>query len=250
MTEQKPIKKTADVMTQNEMCELFGLTPYEDPEGMWAGEYIWELYSEAIETRALDDACDKLGYDFDVESWEITEGCPECGGDGLSEERDWDENGYSDVDDCPECGGTGKVDVDRWDVQETPEYDKARDEAEDDLYRGWKNSVESVFEKFLGYVNIEPAAVKIRTENGIEDGYKLVPTESWAKSADEIVELINGYGYFWFNNRAELRESGPYTNKEAVLAHIHYANHYSEIYGGRSPQSVYEDSRNHYLYSW
>jgi hypothetical protein len=69
--------------------------------------------------------------------------------------------------------------------------------------------------------------------------YLVSPQKSWRDSCKQIVELINGIGYFHFSSSDNAREflsSGPYTAREGVLKHLHHLRRHHEVYGDYSPE--------------
>ena len=61
--------------------------------------------------------------------------------------------------------------------------------------------------------------------------YTVSPRKDWKTSLKAIIETINGVGYFHFSSVREFLQSGPFTEREAVLSHLHYLKDYGEVYG-------------------
>lgn len=72
--------------------------------------------------------------------------------------------------------------------------------------------------------------------------FTVKPSKSWADSAAKILDIINGVGEFEFANLKEFLSSGPYTAREAVLAHIGYVRRYHDVYGDTSPKRRWENA--------
>lgn len=65
---------------------------------------------------------------------------------------------------------------------------------------------------------------------------KIVPMESWKDAADRIRHTINGYGMFEFGTLKEFLDSGPYTDRGAVLNHLHWIKTWYQVYGSPNAQ--------------
>ena len=69
--------------------------------------------------------------------------------------------------------------------------------------------------------------------------YRVVPLDKWSDALTEVVETINGVGYFHFSSSRELLRSGPYASpKQGVLSHLHWVKRHGEVYGGGTPRSM------------
>ena len=65
--------------------------------------------------------------------------------------------------------------------------------------------------------------------------YKVAPVTSWKDAAQKVLRVINGVGYFTYDNLKEFLDSGPYTAREAVLSNLTTARKYADVYGTRRP---------------
>jgi hypothetical protein len=54
------------------------------------------------------------------------------------------------------------------------------------------------------------------------------------------MEIVNGVGYFHFDNLKDFLDSGPYTPREAVLSHLHWLKDRAEVYGDVRPNLQYD----------
>lgn len=61
---------------------------------------------------------------------------------------------------------------------------------------------------------------------------------SWRDACGELIETINGVGYFYFSSVKHFLDSGPYSPKEAVMSHLHWMKRHHEVYGDPSPRSL------------
>src|SRR5665213_426298 len=69
------------------------------------------------------------------------------------------------------------------------------------------------------------------TETKKDSGiYRITPDVSWRDSLSELIQTINGVGFFHFSSVRELCQSGPYTFRHGVLAHIGYVFDFSLVY--------------------
>ncbi len=117
---------------------------------------------------------------------------------------------------------------------------KAQHEAEEDVYAQWYDAVEHTADNLFGEhgLEIHPTG-KQGTEKRRYD-FKIVPQTSWKDAAEKIRETINGVGDFHFDDLAEFLRSGPYTARQAVLAHLGYIKRYPAVYGGLGANQMYE----------
>lgn len=77
--------------------------------------------------------------------------------------------------------------------------------------------------------------------------WKIAPLGTWRESLGYIVETINGVGYYRFDSIREFLNSGPYTEREGVLTHLHYLADYGRVYGDTSLQQEFEYNLSHKL---
>ena len=124
---------------------------------------------------------------------------------------------------------------------------EAAAEANDRMYEGYEaaavGAIEKMAEEFfdLNVIEIKGKPGKTPTT------YKVKPIKSWKQSGEKIVEAINGVGYFYFRDFKDLMRSGPYTEREAVLSHLHYLADIGSIYGTTSLQRKFDDDLDHFF---
>ena len=111
--------------------------------------------------------------------------------------------------------------------------ERARDEAETEVYGGWRNAVEHV-------ASTEFDEVGLQLQKAGDWDFKVVPEKNWRDAAAAMVDLINGIGPFYFSSLQEFFDSGPYTPKEAVLAHLGHVRRRAEVYGDIRPRALYD----------
>jgi hypothetical protein len=75
-----------------------------------------------------------------------------------------------------------------------------------------------------------------------ERRWQIKPLRTWKESLKLIVETINGVGYFHFDSLREFLNSGPYTEREGCLTHLHYLKDHADVYGGQSLERQFESS--------
>jgi hypothetical protein len=122
---------------------------------------------------------------------------------------------------------------------------------EDEAYEfATKAEAEELSEQWSKYVGaVEQVATDLFAEYHLDlteqtskrkgTRYLISPQKSWRDSCKQIVELINGIGYFHFSSSDNAREflsSGPYTAREGVLEHLHHLRRNHEVYGDYSPE--------------
>ena len=116
--------------------------------------------------------------------------------------------------------------------------EEAWEEAQLEIFRLWSNAVEAVAEHEFGEVGL---GLQDRWhETGGKERFWVVPVESWRYSATQIMEIVNGVGYFHFDNLKDFLDSGPYTPREAVLTHLHWLKDRAEVYGDVRPAARYD----------
>ena len=123
---------------------------------------------------------------------------------------------------------------------------EAAAEANDRMYGGYEaaavGAIEKMAEEFFD-LNV----IEIKATPKTPTTYKVKPIKSWKQSGEKIVEAINGVGYFYFQNFKDLMRSGPYTEREAVLSHLHYLADVGSIYGAVSLQRKFDDDLDHFF---
>jgi len=88
---------------------------------------------------------------------------------------------------------------------------------------------------------------EVKERKGEQTRWKITPLRTWRESLGHIVETINGVGLFRFDSIREFLDSGPYTEREGVLTHLHYLADYSSVYGVRSLERTFHDNLDHHL---
>lgn len=121
------------------------------------------------------------------------------------------------------------------------EIEEAREEAEmeaqDEVYQPWYDGILHVSEKLFGEHKLE---LKPIGKDKRPWEYKILPKTTWEDAAREIIQTINGVGYFHFNSLKEFMDSGPYTARESVLSHIHWIADWPRVYGEGTARSMYD----------
>jgi hypothetical protein len=91
---------------------------------------------------------------------------------------------------------------------------------------------ESVFgEHKLELVEVKKSKGRGKSRREWVEGWRVVPRTTWEDAAREIIQTINGVGYFHFGSLKEACASGPYTTRQFVLAHTHWIPSWFEVYG-------------------
>ena len=125
-----------------------------------------------------------------------------------------------------------------WEAERAREDDESN--ASSEVFVTWKNAVEAVGAHEFGEVGL---GLQDRWhETGGKERFWVVPVESWRYSATQIMEIVNGVGYFHFDNLKDFLDSGPYTPKEAVLSHLHWLKDRAEVYGDVRPGARYDSA--------
>lgn len=70
--------------------------------------------------------------------------------------------------------------------------------------------------------------------------YRVTPRKTWRDAAERVRDTINGVGHFHFSSLRELRDSGPYTDREVVLLHLGYIPDRAEVYGTARARHSYD----------
>lgn len=124
------------------------------------------------------------------------------------------------------------------DPEERDEDERMRqaDAARDELYERWYGAVYLAASALYSAHGLD--LIDVRAHPSYE--MRIVPEISWADAAAKLLETINGVGYFHFGSLGEFLRSGPYTARQAVLAHRAYIRRYPEVYGTSSARRAYE----------
>jgi hypothetical protein len=119
--------------------------------------------------------------------------------------------------------------------------EKAREDAESEasgeVFNSWHDGVTSAAERLFGEHDLELSPT---TSDRTPFEYLVVPKTTWRAALAKIIETINGVGYFHFNDVEEFLDSGPYTEEEGVLSHLHWIESYPEVYGDTSARSTFD----------
>ena len=158
------------------------------------------------DTFTIEELCEELGIEYDDGSdWDF--------GEVWSIQYDY-------------SLGQGKSEE-----EAREEAQEAMDSASEDEWKKYAAALENVFEDYFGYADLE-----VIEKEGYK--YKLLPKTDWKHSATEIVEIINGVGYFRYDSLREFLDSGPYTPRQAVLSHLHWIKQYGNVFGTHSPEQM------------
>ena len=124
--------------------------------------------------------------------------------------------------------------------------EEAQMEADDEISTAYINAAIETIENALGeHFALDLTEVKGRNNEGMR--WKITPLRTWRESLGYIVETINGVGLFRFDSIREFLNSGPYTEREGVLTHLHYLADYGSVYGDKSLQRTFDDNLSHNL---
>ena len=124
--------------------------------------------------------------------------------------------------------------------------EEAHMEVDDEIRTAYINAAIETIENALGeHFALDLTEVKGRNNEGMR--WKITPLRTWRESLGYIVETINGVGLFRFDSIREFLNSGPYTEREGVLTHLHYLADYSSVYGDKSLQRTFDDNLSHNL---
>ncbi len=116
--------------------------------------------------------------------------------------------------------------------EEAEEKAMAAEDAElAELVRKYESDLVSIFENEAANLKLEISALK--TKPGV---YAITPKDSWAKSAQAVRSIVHGIAGWWFPSFREFLDSGPYTPRQAVDAHLGYLGEQWKLYGYASPQ--------------
>ena len=179
----------------------------------------------------LDEWCELMGYS----TWESVQDDIDSRG-GFYDYASFDDEARREVDEDDYLDEEGELDESAYDEAVTERADELRLEAEQAhsrrYYNLWEGTVENGMDGALA--NVKLVAVPSKKIGKHDQTFKIKPAagETWETVLTEIRELINGVGYFIFYSNKELKDSGPYTARQAVLGHLHNLSDYGEVYGG------------------
>jgi hypothetical protein len=128
-------------------------------------------------------------------------------------------------------------------------YLEAEMQAQTEVFRAYKGAVLAAVESVFGAhgLAVEPLRIRVRgrserVESDHDFRVVLAPGQSWLSAATAIRETIEGVGTLgWYEGgTAGFLRSGPYTAREACLKHLHWLKRRADVYGTRSPRTIYE----------
>lgn len=128
---------------------------------------------------------------------------------------------------------------------DSPERESAWDRASDSLWeiigRAYDSALKAAFEYLSDTCEISVAVDW--------DNQKVTfGSEDWNKAIKIVIESINGYGTFHFENPEELILSGPYAGaKEATISHLHWHSERGNIFGEEGIKRIFDSAFNRYL---
>ena len=71
--------------------------------------------------------------------------------------------------------------------------------------------------------------------------FRSIHKRGWSYSARKLIEVINGYGMFYFQDVGEGIRSGPYQGaKGFVMNHLGWIAEYYNVYEGSKAKYVFE----------
>jgi len=116
--------------------------------------------------------------------------------------------------------------------------DKASASAEEELFGNWHNSVSAAADRaFSDHGLVLTPLGKAR----YPWQFKVTPAKLWEDAAANLMDTINGVGYFYVQSLGDFIASGPYgTARIAVLAHLGSMKSRPSVYGDRSYKTTYE----------
>lgn len=121
---------------------------------------------------------------------------------------------------------------------------KAQGDREAEIVNAYVDSAVSTIEDQLSeHFALNLIEVTKKDKKGKPTGerrWQIKPLRTWKESLKLIVETINGVGYFHFNSVREFLDSGPYTEREGCLTHLHYLAQHGDVYGGRSLERQFD----------
>ncbi len=136
--------------------------------------------------------------------------------------------------DCCQCETAGQ---EAWDYSRNEyviaKFDYTCESCSFDYYGKVEKFAKTTFDHF----NLDLVMLK-------DGNYKLVPKTSWQKSMQALIEVINGYGLFEFNDIQDALLSGPYPNEHNfIMNHLGWVKEYYNVYEGSSAKSMFESLR-------
>jgi hypothetical protein len=115
------------------------------------------------------------------------------------------------------------------------------------LFHAWHHAVENTVKPLFNKHGLNLVPVSVCGTDRTPYEYHVMPIKDWADVCLNLIETINGVGYFHFNNLTEFLNSGPCTAKEAALSHLHWICRYPEVYGDESSIRTYKRSIDSYI---
>jgi NDP-sugar pyrophosphorylase family protein len=120
--------------------------------------------------------------------------------------------------------------------------EEEREPVSEDLWKKVDQAWDSAWGEVVKYMK-EDCKLTISVD---ADGNIVFDSEDWDETAKEMIESINGYGMFKFEDVEDLVASGPYASvKDAVILHLSWHKHRSAIFGQDGVKQIFEKELEH-----
>ena len=120
---------------------------------------------------------------------------------------------------------------------ETPEWESKVDSNSEEIWAGINKSYFSSLNSTFDYL----AELGIKVSLDEETDSITFSSDSWEEAGTAILESINGYGLFYFDDMEDLISSGPYPDaKAAVISHLHWHKSRGDVYGEAGIKRIFE----------
>ena len=127
----------------------------------------------------------------------------------------------------------------------SPEWEAAYDSASDYLWDNINRAYDSALKAAFDYLS-DTCEISVSVDP--ENQKVTFGSEDWNKAIEVVIESINGYGAFHFEDSEELILSGPYAGaKEATIAHLHWHSERGNIFGEEGIKRIFDSSFQRYL---
>lgn len=197
------------ILNVETLAELLGLPSWETIEELNV-DYVMEAGHHAYK-EAAEEARD----DFSDEGGELADGPGDA----------------SAADQAAEAAGEAAREA-------------AESEAISEIWRQWYDGVHDAAEVLLGKhgLTLEPAPYApphYEAKRPFE--YRVRPVKGWKEAAEQIMETINGVGYFYSPDVRTFRyQSSCKSYRDLALSHLHHVKHQPEVYGDYSARQIFE----------
>jgi hypothetical protein len=120
---------------------------------------------------------------------------------------------------------------------QTPEWEAKVDSNSGEIWDGINKSYFSSLDSTFQYL----AELGVIANLNEKDSSITFSSKDWEGAAVAVLESINGYGLFHYEDTEDLISSGPYPDtRGAVISHLHWHKSRGEVYGETGIKRIFD----------